>query len=220
MRRHERGRFPIVGDVGLEQVARDAQVDGTGRPVEGVPGGLADELRDMGLDRRLGTPLRDRGEQRRLVELLVFLAEPVRPTHRRGEGDDRAARPVRLGQAAGHVGGARAVGPVDERRSPAEAGVAIGHVDRGVLAPGEDLADPDGLEGDPQAVVTACHQEEVLDTKGTKLERDGPGGLGGGDDDRGADRAQLGRGDCGSGWPGDDGSPIDCSATRLRFVQQ
>ena len=126
---------------------------------------------------RLDTPLGHRREQRLLVELLVLLAVPVRPTHRRDEGDDRAAGPVGLGQAAGDVRGAGTVGAVDEGRSTAKARIPVGHVDGGGFAAGQDLTYADLFERDPEAVVTARHQEEVLGPERLQLQRDGGGRL-------------------------------------------
>ena len=169
----EHGGLVVVGDVHLEQVAGDPEVDRAGRPAERVPGRLADEARDLGRDRRLDPPLRDRREHRGLVELLVLLAGAIRPAHRRGHRDDRAARPERLRHAPGDVRRARPVGAVDEARPAADPGVRVGHVDGRRLGSRQDLADALGLEGDPQLVVAAGHQEEVLDPEGLELLGDG-----------------------------------------------
>ncbi len=196
------GRRPaVVGDLLLEQVVGDAQVDRTRRADDRMPGRLANEPRDVAHHRRLDTPLGHRGEQVWLLELLVLLAIPIGAAHRRDQGHDRAAGPIRLGQRAGHVGGTRTVRAIHEGRRALDTGIAIRHVDRRRLAPGEDLADADRLEGDPEPVVPAGHQEEVLDSERLELIGDGRRCLGGDGFIRGADRAgkrgqlRSGRGD-------------------------
>ena len=153
----------VVGEFGLEDVVGDPEVDGARRAADRLAGGLADEPGRVARDRGLGAPLGHRREQGRLVELLVLLAEALRAPHGRRQGDDRAARPVGLGQCAGHVGRSGSVGTVDEGRSSAQPGIGVGHVDRGCLAACQDLADPELLHGDPERVVAARHEEEVLD---------------------------------------------------------
>ena len=59
--------------------------------------------------------------------------------------------------------------PVDEGRCAPEASVAVGHVDRGRFAAGEHLVDTGGFESDPEAIVPAGHQEEVLDSESLHL---------------------------------------------------
>ena len=104
---------------------------------------------------------------------------PLRATHRRCQGDDRAGRPVRFRQAPGDIRRSRAVGAVDEGRAASHAGIAVGHVDRRGFGPSEQLADAGCLQGDPQRVVAAGHEEQALDPEGLELgcRRDGSGHL-------------------------------------------
>ena len=168
-------RRVIVGQLGLEDVVRDPEVDGTGRAADRLAGGLADEPRRVPGDRCLGAPLGHRREEGRLVELLVFLAEALGPTHRRRQRDDRTGRPERLGQAPATLAAPGPYGTVDEGRSSAQTRVGIGHVDRGSLAARQDLADPELLQGDPERVVAARHEEEVLDAERLQFVRDRSG---------------------------------------------
>ena len=70
-------------------------------------------------------------------------------------------------------------GTVDEGRSSAQTRIRIGHVDRSSLAARQDLADAESLHGDPELVVAARHEEEVLDAERLQFVRDRSGCSGG-----------------------------------------
>ena len=123
---HARLGLDVVGDLVLEDVTGDPEIHGSRRPDHGVPDRLPHEPRHLRRDGRLDTPLRHRGEQRNLVELLVLLAEALRSTHRRHQGDHRAGRPQRLRQGSRDVRGA---GP-DTPRRQRSAGFAGAHTRR------------------------------------------------------------------------------------------
>ena len=165
----ERRRPGVAGQVLFEDVIGDAQVDRPGAPVIACRAASSHESRNVGGHGRLDAPLGDRREQRGLLELLVLAAIAIRAAHGRHQGHDRAAGPERFGQTAGDVRGTWPVRPVDEGRCAPEASVAVGHVDRGRFAAGEHLVDTGGFESDPEAIVPAGHQEEVLDSESLHL---------------------------------------------------
>ena len=129
-------------------------------------------------------------------------------------GPRPGSRPERLGQGAGHVRRPGAVGTVDEGRSSAQAGIRIGHVDRGASLRARTWRIPTSLHGDPERVVAPRHEEEVLDADGLQFVRDRRGRVGG----RGCCyRRRDGRDGIHRDGRGDHGSPkekVDCALSR------
>jgi hypothetical protein len=174
-------RRRVVRNLQLERLAGHPDIDRARRGGDRSQGSGADQVRHALRDLGLRLPLRDAGEDVDLFELLVLAAVPVLPAHGRGHRDDGARGPEGLGECAGNIRRARAVLPVHERRKTGDTGVGVGGVHSRCLAASQDLLDALLPERDPQRVVTAGDEEEVLDAEGPELlgdrfGRDGDGG--------------------------------------------
>src|SRR4029079_8729909 len=92
----ERCRARVARQVLLEDVVRDAEIDGARCAAERVTRSLAKESRHVARDGCFDAPLGDRREERLLLELLVLAAIAIRTTRRGDPGGERSARPGRL----------------------------------------------------------------------------------------------------------------------------
>ena len=127
---------------------------------QGRAPGMAQQARQFGRRFDRAGKLRHRREERRVRNFLVRIAVLERRLLAAAEGDHRAAAEPRVLQTRGQVGGTDRLRHA-HARPPGDAGIAVGHVGRGLLRVGEDRPHPEIAQVQQGAAQRRLDEEDM-----------------------------------------------------------